>query len=314
MDLVSIPANPLPDDVVSGAITTPDGVNLRFARWAPPPGRKGTVCVFQGRGEFIEKYYETVRDLRSRGFAVATLDWRGQGLSDRALPDRRKGHVRDFYQYGTDLDTFMEKIVLPDCPPPIYALAHSMGGAIVVRAAHDGRRWFDRIVLSAPMIGLPKSGLARFAAPLLWLMRLSGRGNAYVPTANETVIQREGFIGNVLTSDPVRFARMVAVLEAEPKLALGGPTVAWASAAIRAMNAFVPARYAGSIRQPILMVAAGHDQVVSTSAIETFAANLLAGSHLILPGARHEILQEQDQYRRQFWAAFDAFVPGTPLF
>ncbi len=38
------------------------------------------------------------------------------------------------------------------------------------------------------------------------------------------------------------------------------------------------------------------------------------GSHLVIAGARHEILQEQDRYRSQFWAAFDAFVPGTPLF
>mgnify|MGYP001425984613 CR=1 FL=1 len=67
MKLVSIPANPVPEDVVTGAIQTPDGVNLRFARWAPPPGRKGTVLVLQGRAEFIEKYFETVRDLRARG-------------------------------------------------------------------------------------------------------------------------------------------------------------------------------------------------------------------------------------------------------
>lgn len=53
MKLVSIPANPAPDGVVTGAIQTPDGVNLRFARWAPPPGRKGTVLVLQGRAEFI---------------------------------------------------------------------------------------------------------------------------------------------------------------------------------------------------------------------------------------------------------------------
>src|SRR5262249_62139395 len=82
MKLVSISANPAPEDVVTGAIQTPDGVNLRFARWAPPPGRKGTVLVLQGRAEFIEKYFETVRDLRARGFAVVTFDWRGQGLSD----------------------------------------------------------------------------------------------------------------------------------------------------------------------------------------------------------------------------------------
>ena len=31
-------------------------------------------------------------------------------------------------------------------------------------------------------------------------------------------------------------------------------------------------------------------------------------------GAKHLILQEQDHYRGQFWAAFDAFVPGTPRY
>jgi lysophospholipase len=80
------------------------------------------------------------------------------------------------------------------------------------------------------------------------------------------------------------------------------------------MKKFSVASYPATLRQPILIVAAGHDQVVSTPAIESFASNLLAGSHLILAGARHEILQEQDQYRSQFWAAFDAFVPGTPLY
>jgi lysophospholipase len=54
--------------------------------------------------------------------------------------------------------------------------------------------------------------------------------------------------------------------------------------------------------------------VVSTAAIEDVAVRLRAGSHLIIAGARHELMMEQDRYRAQFWAAFDAFVPGTPLF
>ena len=33
-----------------------------------------------------------------------------------------------------------------------------------------------------------------------------------------------------------------------------------------------------------------------------------------MPGARHELLMEQDRFRMQVLAAFDAFVPGTPLF
>jgi lysophospholipase len=314
MKLISIPANPVPDDAVAGNIKTRDGVNLRYARFPPPRGRKGTVCLLQGRAEFIEKYFETVRDLRARGFAVATLDWRGQGLSDRRLSDRNKGYVRDFSQYATDLETFMEQVVLPDCPPPIYALAHSMGGAIVIRACHDGSRWFERVVLSAPMIALPRKNLTAMAAPLARLMRYVGRGGAYIPGGGPRASGTEDFIGNAVTSDPVRFARNAAVLQEEPALGLGSPTIAWTDSAFKQMNQFRSRGYPSQIRQPILMVAAGSDAVVSTPAIEQFGFHLLAGRHLILAGSQHEILQEQDQYRAQFWAAFDAFVPGTPRY
>src|SRR6202023_3335177 len=181
MTLVATPANPLPEDVVTGTLKTPDGVSLRFARWAPPPGRKGTVCLFQGRAEFIEKYYETVRDLRSRGFAVATLDWRGQGRSDRALRNPRKGYIRNFDQYQIDLETFVNDVVLPDCPPPVFALAHSMGATVLLRSAYAGHRWFDRMVLLSPMIALPGMRRMRSTRTLVKAVRLMGLRRLYVP-------------------------------------------------------------------------------------------------------------------------------------
>src|SRR5215213_2654385 len=314
MKLVSIPANPVPDGVDTGTLRTSDGVSLRYARFAPPAGRRGTVCLFQGRAEFIEKYYETAADLRARGFAVATLDWRGQGLSDRLLSDPLKGHVRNFSEYDLDLQAFMQEVVLPDCPPPIFALGHSMGAAILIRAARQGRRWFDRIVLSAPMIrlrGMRNIGMAR---TIVTAGKLFGMGSSYVPGGDRVPVNARSFVGNVLTSDPVRYARNAAVLEAEPALGVAAPTFAWADAAFKVMNDFSEHAYGSTIRQPILLIGAGRDAVVSTQATETFAMRLRAGSHLIVPGAEHELLMEHDRYRDQFWAAFDAFVPGTPIF
>ncbi len=127
MMLVSTPGNPCPDGAVTGLIQTPDGVALRFARWDSPADAredakgdtKGTVCVFTGRSEFIEKYFETVRELRQRGFAVATIDWRGQGHSSRQLPDPRKGHVARFSDFEIDVATFMQLVVLPHVRRPI---------------------------------------------------------------------------------------------------------------------------------------------------------------------------------------------------
>jgi lysophospholipase len=314
MTLVSIPANPVPDNVVTGTIKTPDGAELRFARWAPPAGRKGTVCVFTGRTEQIEKYFETVRDLRDRGFAVAMIDWRGQGHSSRRLRDPRKGYVRDFADFEIDVETFVQQVVLPDCPPPYFALAHSMGGAVMLRIAHAGKRWFDRMVLSAPMIDLPGRATSLASVALLRTLRLTGQGGRYVPGGSDALTGTESFVNNPFTSDPVRFARNAAILEEDPTLGLGSPTVAWADTAIRTMRGFRAANYPLQIRQPILMLAASSDTIVSTAAIEEFAYHLRAGSHLVIAGSRHEILQEQDRYRAQFWAAFDAFVPGTPLF
>ena len=314
MTLVSIPANPVPDDVVSGTLKTPDGAELRFARWAPPAGRKGTVCVFTGRSEQIEKYFETVRDLRDRGFAVAMIDWRGQGHSARRLRNPRKGYVRDFADFEIDVEAFVQQVVLPDCPPPHFALAHSMGGAVMLRIAHAGKRWFDRMVLSAPMIDLPGRATSLPARVLLRAMRLTGQGGNYVPGGSDALTGVQSFINNPFTSDPVRFARNAAILEEDPTLGLASPTVAWADTALKTMRGFRAANYPSQIRQPILILAASNDTIVSTAAIEEFAYHLRAGSHLVIAGSKHEILQEQDRYRAQFWAAFDAFVPGTPLF
>ncbi len=310
MNLVSIPDNSSPADAVTGRIATPDGVELRFARWDASVNARGTVCVFTGRGEFIEKYFETVRDLRQRGFAVAVIDWRGQGHSSRQLGDSRKGYVRSFSDFEIDVETFMQRVVIPDCPPPYFALAHSMGGAVLLRVAHSGKRWFDRIVLVAPMIDLPRGRASLPVRVLMRALRLAGFGSSYVPGSNVDLARASGFARNPLTSDPVRYARNAAIFEKDPTVGIGSPTVAWLDAAFSAMVEFRAVDYPSKIHQPVLMLAAGSDTIVSGAAIAGFASRLPAGSHRVIEGARHEILQEQDRYRAQVWAAFDTFMPG----
>src|SRR5215468_4048683 len=160
MELVALAKNPAPSGATTGTFKSSGGVKLRFARWEPtrPPNR-GTVCVFQGRSEYIEKYFEVVADLRRRGFSVATMDWRGQGGSQRQLSNARKGYVRSFAEYDQDLAHFMKEIVLPDCQPPFIALAHSMGGHVLLRNAASPASWFTRMVLCAPMLDIAREEL-----------------------------------------------------------------------------------------------------------------------------------------------------------
>lgn len=312
MTLVSTPGNPIPAGAISDMITTSDGIELRFARWdaLDRDRNRGTVCVFNGRGEFIEKYFETVNELRQRGFAVATMDWRGQGHSSRQLPDRRKGYVESFSQYETDVDAFMQQVVLRHCPQPYFSLAHSTGGAVLLRVAHSDKCPFDRFVFSAPMIDLVGISGSLFAHALARTLRFMGLAKIYMPGPSTSPDQSPRFEGNDLTSDKARFERNVAIANADSTLAIGPPTVAWLNAAFDAFIGLRDPGYPARIHRPTLMVAAGDDTIVSIDAIQEFASRLPAGmgSYHLIKGARHEILQEQNGQRAEFWAEFDAFM------
>ena len=308
--LLSIPANPAPEGAMAGTITAPDGVMLRFARWPARAAGKGTVCVFTGRGECIEKYFETIQDLLDRGHAVAAIDWRGQGHSARLLDNPFKGHVGNFSEYQLDVAAFVEQVVRPHCPPPYFALAHSMGAAVMLRVAHAGAAPFERFVLCAPLIDLPWPRASLPTRGLARLLRAVGLGERFIPGGNVDLIKATGFPGNPLTSDPRRYARNAAILEVDPTLGIAAPTVAWLDAALAAMVEFRSHEFPERIKPPVLLLAAGSDTVVSAPAIAAFAGTLPAGTHREIAGARHEMLQEADGFRAQLWKAFDAFMAG----
>jgi lysophospholipase len=310
MALVSIPSNPIPEGAVDGRIKASDGVELRFARWpAIAEPARGTVCVFPGRAEMIEKYFEIVSELRERGFAVAVLDWRGQGGSARMLSDTRRGHVGDYAEYQLDLDAFMSQIVLPNCPPPYFGLAHSMGGANLLRAMYEERRWFDRIVLCAPMVNIRLKRWPRVARYFMRTMTAIGFGHRYIPGGSAVAVTNRPFANNPVSLDPLRYERIAAIVEAEDALGLGSPTISWISATFRQVDEFADPEYPGKISQPILIIGAADDRLVATAAAKNFASRLLAGRYLEIEGSQHEIMIERDPIRAQFWAAFDAFIP-----
>jgi lysophospholipase len=311
MQLVSLATNPVPSGAVVGTCNGYDGAPLRYARWDATRGpRRGTVCIFEGRGEFIEKYFEVVAELRRRGYAVAIMDWRGQGGSHRALADKSRGHIASFQAYDRDLVRFMKEVVLPDCPPPYVALGHSMGGNILLRHATEAGSWFERMVLCAPMIAIAPArlkaplGLAQAYAEITGGLGLAAR---FVRGGTPIPMEMHLYKENLLSSDRERYQRNQAILTAAPHLGVGSPTNGWLRAALRSSSMMQSTDYPERIKVPALLFAAGDDQIVSVAAIERFATGLKVGTHILMPGARHEILQESDEVRRRFWAAFDAY-------
>ena len=308
--LAILPSNPAPEGMRAGYFSTPDKIRLRYATFPKTAGAaKGTVCLVQGRTEYIEKYFETVGDFQKRGFAVATFDWRGQGGSDRLIGNRRLGYVRDFNDYWVDLQAFHANILLPDCPAPYYLVGHSMGGLVSLIAATRDRMMFDRGFLSAPMVGLGNQPLSFGGmAAIADVASFIGLGRMPIGRAADELPSEKGFPGNPLTSDLRRYMITVDTWRERPDLIVAKPTFRWAGAAMHAMADAARDAFPAAIRVPVLMLAAARDEVVATSWTEQLGLRMRTGRHMVIPAARHELFMETDAIRAQLFAAFDAFI------
>jgi lysophospholipase len=286
-------------------------LRLRAALFAPaavPP--LGSVVVSPGRTEPIEKYFEVAERLTAMGFAVLVHDWRGQGLADRLLPDRRLGHAvghGDFIaDYGALLAAFDTRL-----PRPWLALGHSMGGCLTLLALALGETRFSGAILSAPMLGVRTGAVPRPVARAL-AMGLTAVGLGALPIPGPAGSEPTPFASNILTHDPARYSRQGVQLAACPDLALGLPTWGWLAFAFSATALLAEGQGPALVAAPVTVVAAGDDLLVDNIALQAVAARLPKGRYVEIAGAFHEILQETDELQSTFWREFDRLVQSLP--
>ncbi len=283
-----------PEDALAWRVTTHDGIGLRLGLWNRR-GKKGTVLLFPGRTEYIEKYGITATDLAKAGFATFSIDWRGQGLSDRLAPNPHAGHIRDFGDYQLDVAAMIKTANAADLPRPFYLLSHSMGGAIALRALINDLR-VNAAVFSAPMWGIKMSAFQRMIArPLSWLGCQIGLGPHIAPgTTKNAYVLSESFETNELTRDPAMYERMIQHLKSKPELILGGPTYRWINEALRDMRAL--AKHP-SPTVPCLTLLGSDETIVCPEKIPEHMARW-PNSHLeTFDGCRHEILMDTPEIR-----------------
>jgi lysophospholipase len=300
--------NPLPRNASVQNVMTVDGFRLR-AIVASPPNARATVVIMGGRADYLERYFETIRDLMRRGFAVVSFDWRGQGGSQRLHPDVDKGHGGSFKGFDHDLDAVMQQVAEVRCPRPFYAIAHSTGANVLIRALQNDPCWFTKAVVTSPLLGFRFGKWPPVLAKILTTSaNLFGFGTAYLPGFSRGPFQRHEFNSNPLTSDADRWDRDITTLEANPQLGTGGPTFGWFAGALASIKALDSWNDRVKIGCPLLIVTPSNEWVVDANAARHFAARVPGVSFIQIRGSRHEILMERNNYRDQFWAAFDSFL------
>lgn len=283
--------------------TADDGIRLRLALWR---GRSaavaGTVLLFPGRTEYIEKYAPVARRLNAEGYDVLAIDWRGQGMSDRLQDDPRPGHVGAFSDYQRDVVEMVVAATELDLPRPWHLLAHSMGGCIGLAALHASLP-VATAVFSAPMWGINLRQMPHgFALGIAYLAGRLGRGGRSAPRsgASGTYLLDETFSANLLTPDPAEWCRMLREAAAWPELTIGGASYHWVA---QALNECCRLARLESPGQPATITVGSDEKVVSLPAIRSRAAQWPGARLLEIDGARHEVMMDASARRELFFKA-----------
>ncbi len=272
---------------------TSDNVRLRVAYWTV--NGQGTVLLFPGRTEYIEKYGDIANELADHGFGMATIDWRGHGLSDRLSHNRDICHVADFKEYQLDVVALEAVLNEIGAQRPWFLVAHSMGGCIGLRALMNGLDVIGTVFL-APMWRIYLGRILRhvtFAtARTATLLGLSER--FVVGTDHRNYVHFAKSRKNVLTSDLDTFSHLRTQLDRRPELSLGGPSYGWLDAALKESRALLNKK---APIAPALILMGSNEKVVDPKAIRIICANWPASRIGLIEGARHEILMEDTATR-----------------
>lgn len=167
------------DDAMMESWSAPDGWPLRRIRIAAEGARRGSLLFLGGRADHIEKYDEALLGWAAQGWAVESVDWRGQGGSGRLIAGSALGHADDFTRWLDDIEVYGREWRARTDGLHVV-IAHSMGGHLVLRALAEGRLAADAAVLSAPMLGihtgaLPHSLAVRITTAACALGQATGR-------------------------------------------------------------------------------------------------------------------------------------------
>ncbi|MEO1657295.1 MAG: alpha/beta hydrolase [Pseudomonadota bacterium] len=297
---VHVDSVPMPEGTYAEWIESRDGAKIRVLRFGGS-GERGTALVIPGWAEPAEKYGEVALDLIDRGFDVTCIDPRGQGLSQRLTDDDPRGRIDDMSKHVDDVDAVVEHLGAER----LTIVTHSMGGLVGLSwLARGGKA--EAAMLSAPATRIYSSpvmrGVIRGACGALIAL---GMGDQPARGANNAMT----FEGNTLTSDIGRHAILRDLLIADEGLALPRPTFHFVEAMHKAQAALQKPGVIDGIDVPVLIVSARADTWVDATHHDALAAHHPQKFELVkVEGALHELFMEQDQYRDQFWDAFDRFA------
>lgn len=233
-------------------------------RWGVT-GPKRIVVLAHGIGEHSGRYEHVAERLAADGAIVYAPDHHGHGRSQG-----ERGLVDDFESMVDDVALVVDKARSEHNGLPVALLGHSLGGLVATRYVQRGPHGLSALVLTGPFVG----GNPAFEG----LLAMDPIPDVPIDTA---LLSRDPTVGEDYANDALVYHGPIARTSLE--------TIFAAVDAVRSGPGF------GAL--PTLWIHGDDDQLapldVTRAAVEHVRGDQL--EELILPGARHEVLNETNR-------------------
>jgi lysophospholipase len=285
---------------------------VRAVRWSPTGTPRGTLFLLPGRSSILGLRLPFLKPIVAEGWEVYTLDWRGQGESDRWLKDTRLIDIQhSFDEYVADALELVQRAEQEGAPRPYAAIGVSLGGHILLRSIEEGAP-LQAAVLQVPLCdvrtGIWPARLARSFASIATKMGLGEWAAPGQPTIDIEAILRK------VPDSPQRQAA-AAYVAAHPETLTDTVTIRWADAMFRSIDKARSADQLASVRIPVLMVAATYDQICDSDACRQIADAIPSAEYAEVPGDHFFFTQAQvklEGMQRQVRQFFQKHIPFQP--
>jgi len=274
------------------------GVLLHYYS-AVPEGADKIIIIVHGFCEFRDKYSEMIYYLYNAGYGVYFYEQRGHGLSEREVDDKDVVHVNDFRDYVADLKAFMDKIVTKQTPDKTHIMfAHSMGGAVGTLFLEKYPEYFDRAILSSPMLKLRMNVPGAAVKALTAYVKVTHKEKEL--SFNQHHFDPEPNFEHSSMLSESRYNYILRRRIEDVNYQMSGGTYGWVIESIKATNMAI--KYAGRLTADITVFQAGNDHLVD---VEGYTDELLKKRPDIkvyrYADSKHEIFNATDAIRTDFY-------------
>ncbi|WP_074381653.1 serine aminopeptidase domain-containing protein [Bartonella doshiae] len=291
-----------PPNIHNGYLKIATDRKIRFAIAHPEIEKaEGTIVILESYANALEEYFSSMNEISNRGFSTAIFDWFDRKDSQ---PNKQKQSRHNYFDINDDLhdlDKFLKNVVYPNCPPPYYMLTYGIGGIIALSGLDIINHNFNRLLCISPPFapfGNKTNGFQHKFTQLL-----SDIGFGFLPAKG----------GKKLKQQKQKNMQLLRTHKAllPSDFTIKTPTSRWMASTLNAIDNMKRNLLNGQLQIPILFILANQNNIANNIEVRQLCQQTHLTNSITITGAELDTIMYEENYRKQFWAAFDAFIPNA---